>query len=139
MTHVFGWWNLDPDGPSLVNTVTGERVRHRGAAHPDDATEGEGWARFDYEHTDLRYPLLVRQTVEVRSAYSRTIWAVDHARSAALWRRETDAGATHPPYGVWRRVDDCVADALACWPDASVGGWLHPHLEVVGGWLNGAW
>jgi hypothetical protein len=58
-------------------------------------------------------------------------------RSAETWRREQNQDAAHPPYGVWRRVDDCATDGLACWPETSAR--LAGNLDVLGGWWNGHW
>src|SRR3546814_9941189 len=46
----------------------------------------------------------------------------------------------HPAFGTWRRVDDCVTDALACWPESeAVGTDRASYVRFDGGWLNGTW
>lgn len=148
MTHVYGWWDYDEtDRPSLINRTTGERLRYAGVVKPEDVPSASFWMRFDYESAGIRYPLLVELAEELywprpfmknKGALKDTL-KIDHLRSAALWRREANVEAEYPPYGVWRRVDDCATDALACWPGLPEVGAFPVQLIVVGGWLNGAW
>jgi len=151
MTTVFGWWDWDAETPALVNRVTGERVVFRGKAQEADLLPAtETWLRFDYQHQDLTFPVLVEHlahknnparcpTILARASEEMS-WRVDYAQSVALSRRLSGGAELFPRYGVWRRVDDCISDALACWPavdDISTG--LSETLFFTGGWLNGAW
>jgi hypothetical protein len=63
---------------------------------------------------------------------------LDHQRSAEIWRKETNSDTLHPPYGIWRRVDDCAFDALLCWPELEAT-WRPALGSVRSGWLNGKW
>jgi hypothetical protein len=139
---VFGWWDWDAETPALVNRVTGERVVYRGRFQDADIVPpDEVWLRFDYLYSDLEFPLLVSETLEdwMRGEY-RAAWCLDYDKSLALWQRETQGTSTHPAYGVWRRVDDCMSDALCCWPDpAGATEGLYSPLSIRGGWLNGQW
>jgi len=107
---------------SLVNRVSGQRVHHEGTA---DETGGRARLRFSYQDADVRYPVLVTARSEpyggagydLRDPTRQSLaWWIDHSASAAEWRRLANADAEHPPYGLWRRVDDALFDALACWP-----------------------
>lgn len=137
MAEVFGWWDWDAEAPGMVNRVTGERVIYRGRAREEvPLTDRETWLRFDYLHSDLTFPLLVHEGTDEGALY----WQLDYRRSAGLWRRETGTSETHPSYGAWRRVDDCVSDALACWPSDQTASWRWAtHVHFDGGWLNGSW
>ena len=142
MQTVFGWWDWDAEAPGMVNRVTGERVVYRGRAREEVLLpDRETWLRFDYLHSELTFPLLVQEVPgREELGEDKTTWQLDYRRSAALWRRETGASEPHPSYGVWRRIDDCVSDALACWPESQMS--IKPVAAFVhldGGWLNGAW
>ncbi len=85
MTYVAGWWTWDPDGRALVNRATGERASLRGAVSAEDAGAPGSWLRFDYEHSELRYPL-VEADPPVRGNNPNTLdLRLDHVRSARLW------------------------------------------------------
>jgi hypothetical protein len=145
MKQVFGWWHLDSEALALINAVSGERIRFRDRRLIEQPEEVQGSIRLDYEYSDLRYPLVVEslpRTVEyglpgTSGPVSSRNWRLDHVRSAETWRREQNQDAAHPPYGVWRRVDDCATDGLACWPETSAR--LAGNLDVLGGWWNGHW
>lgn len=151
MTTVYGWWDWDAEGPGLVNRVTGERVVFIGRAYePDLLPADRTWLRFDYLHRDLTFPFLVERLdpadcpTQCRAFFKAKpdgqAWRVDYFYSSALWRRMPDGNESNPPYGHWRRVDDCISDALACWPavdDFSTN--LSETLYLTGGWLNGSW
>ena len=66
-------------------------------------------------------------------------WSIDQSGSAAEWRRASGADTEIPPYGLWRRVDDAMFDALACWPPGEQTGPQPSRINSWGGWLNGAW
>lgn len=139
---VFGWWDWDAEAPALVNRVTGERVVFRGAFQdPDLVPSDESWLRFDYEHPELNFPLLVEERpAEDAKEKGKTVWRVDYGRSHALFNHQGSGKDSNPSYGVWRRLDDCVSDAFACWPeDADPNGALARDLFLFGGWLNGVW
>ncbi len=130
----------------MVNTVTGERVVYRGALGGHmRVTWSENWLRYDYVHSELTFPLIARATVRERGAPSQMrteCLSIDYPRSARLWRDDPFGSrviGTAPAYGVWRRVDDCISDAFSCWPRRANGGWNGDEVELVGGWLNGAW
>lgn len=146
MTKALGWWEYDPVTPAMVNTVTGERVVYRGALGGHmRVTWSESWLRYDYVHSELTFPLIARAIARDGSGKepARTEHlSVDYSRSARLWRDDpfgNEVIGTAPAYGVWRRVDDCIVDAFACWPIDATGSWDGDSVEFLGGWLNGAW
>ena len=142
MQTVFGWWDWDAEALGMVNRVTGERVVYLGRAREEVLLpDRETWLRFDYLHSELTFPLLVQEVPGREwSDGDKTAWQLDYRQSAALWRRETGTSELHPSYGIWRRVDDCVSDALACWPENEITiGSLAANVHLDGGWLNGAW
>lgn len=141
MTHIFGCWSVEPGQPALMNSLTGEQVRFNDRALIDRPAQVRGWVRFDYHHADLQYPVMVEITSYAYSGIAQAPnWRIDHGRSAEVWCGATNSDKAYPPYGVWRRVDDCVTDALACWPDLfPTDDRLGGNLAVDGGWLNGQW
>jgi hypothetical protein len=55
------------------------------------------------------------------------------------WRRAYNEHEDVPPYGLWRRVDDTMFDALACWPATEAAGPEPSRIDAWGGWINGVW
>lgn len=151
MTTVFGWWDWDTESPSLVNRVTGESVVFSGEFRdPDLVQPDETWLRFDYRHKEVTFPVLV-EAFQVKKQHQKnrllrageigqTVWRLDYRRSWALAKRERGIEGAHPPYGLWRRIDDCVSDALACWPESdAISKGFAEKLRFDGAWLDGAW
>ena len=142
MTRMSGWWSYDgTDRPTLINRQSGERLRESGDVQVAGKRFGQRWIRLNYLHDDLAFPLLVCWMPDEGQI------VVDYLESATLWRKEANSDLPFPPYGAWVRVDDCVIDALWCWPgvieqlkwkghDAEAGGgWI----GRTGGWCNGNW
>lgn len=147
MKRLFGWWWLDAERAQLIIPGTGQSVRYAGRVD-DDADLGlagnsdRHWMRFEYEDGECRYPLLVeyRNIQDERPRFWRpVVGRVDHVRSAALWRKETNSATANPPYGLWRRVDDRICGAFACRPRLEVVGTKPSRPAINGGWLNGRW
>ena len=145
MRPLLGWWLFDPQRPAIMHATTRQTLCYRGAAsHKEQLGLTESgnrrWLRFDYEDEETRYPVLVEwRNVPTPASGRPLVWRVDHLRSAALWRIETASGSAIPPYGLWRRVDDCLTDALACWPSNALTGLKPAFIALNGGWFNGAW
>jgi hypothetical protein len=153
MLDQIGWWTFDAQTQSLLNRASGQRVRFEGAV--DDAgtllrrpASGPTRPRFSYEDAEVHYPLLVTARSESyggpgydhrdRGRLSLS-WSIDHVASAEEWRRSVGADAEIPPYGLWRRVDDALFDALACWPPTEATGPEPSRIDAWGGWVNGTW
>jgi hypothetical protein len=136
-----GWWLFDPETQTLINKLSQQRVHFAGAV--DDTEEsvlhpparGPVRLRFSYQDPEVTYSVLVTARYDRRSL----AWSIDHLGAAAEWRRHTTAAAEAPPYGLWRRVDDALFDALACWPASETAGPRPSRIDSWGGWLNGAW
>jgi hypothetical protein len=145
MTHsLLGWWVFDPERPAILRETTGQIVRYAGRAGgalPNLAESANRiWMRFDYEDSETRFPVLIEwRNVPFAAGWRPLVWRVDYGRSAMLWRREANTDRAHPPYGLWRRVDDCLTDALACWPAHPQTGAQPKFIGFNAGWLNGAW
>jgi hypothetical protein len=142
--RLFGWWLFDAESSAVIHETTGQVVRLVGRLNPDEfsLTESENriWMRFEYQDREARFPILIEwRNVPSKVRGRPLVWRVDYVRSAALWRRETGISSTHPPYGLWRRVDDCLTDALASWPAHPKTGAKPKYIGLNGGWLNGAW
>lgn len=124
----------------LTNQFTRERIRMGDPFELPGRRLGKKWLRLEYLHEDLEFPILACWQPENGQI------VLDYNASAELWRQETNSDLAHPPYGTWVRVDDCVIDAIWCWPKiletlkwqgggGPSGGWI----GRVGGWCNGAW
>jgi hypothetical protein len=151
MLQTIGWWVFDPETETLVNRISAQRVRFEGIAEgnaPPSPASGPVRLRFSYEDAETRYPVLLTARYETYGGpgydhgepQRRTLgWSIDHPGSAAEWRRQSGAGDEIPPYGLWRRVDETLFDALTCWPNTEATGPGPYRVDSWGGWLNGAW
>jgi hypothetical protein len=145
-----GWWIFDAETRTLINRKSDQRVRFEGAVDGAGGSPAPGsgpvrW-RFSYQDAEVRYPVLVTARHETyggpgfdRRREPTLGWSIDHAGSAAEWRRTGGAREDVPPYGLWRRVDEALFDALACWPATEATGPISYRVDSWGGWLNGAW
>lgn len=141
-----GWWRFDPETHSLINWLSGQRVLFEGSASDPPFTR----MRFSYIDHQVRCPVLVTARVNPdphgASGISPNgqishalIWSIDHLASMAAWRQGANADAEAPPYGLWRRVNDCLFDALPCWPKTELTGYMPGRIDAWGGWWNGTW
>lgn len=143
------WWRYDNAQTAMVHRASGEVITYRG---PISET---GWHRFDYEHRDGRYPLIV----ELKSVsypnpstdsfnvppwnagstpiLTRRLWHVDHLKSVKTWKDET-ATSEPPPYWLWHRADIAICEAGLLWPDKCVVSSAE-EISVSAGWANGQW
>jgi hypothetical protein len=141
--QLLGWWLFDAGQAQMVHAATGQVLRSLGHPNSGPGLTQSGnriWMSFEYRDRDIRFPLLVGwRNVPSTVGGRPLVWRVDYIRSATLWRAETNAPQAFPPYGVWRRVDDCLTDALACWPAHAQTGAKPGRIAFNGGWLNGSW
>jgi hypothetical protein len=141
--QLLGWWLFDTDKTQIIHATTGQVLRSLG--HPNsrpDLTESGNriWMSFEYRDCDMRFPLVIEwRNVPSAVAGRPLVWRVDYIRSATLWRTATNSQQAFPPYGVWRRIDDFLTDALACWPAHPLTGAKPGRIALNGGWLNGSW
>jgi len=138
-----GFWRFDPPARSLVNVLSGQRLRleerinHAAADNQPAARGGRMW-RFRYEDSEFSYPLVVFSQVRPVVVGSLQFeWVLDHERSMALWQQE--GGHDLPPYGLWQRVNECASDALLCWPELEETGPPPYRITSAAGWFNGSW
>jgi hypothetical protein len=153
MPSQIGWWTFDAETQTLINRVSGQRVRFESAESDAGSpqrphADGPARLRFSYQDAEVRYPVLViprsgtygGHGYDHRDDKWRSLsWSIDHLASAAEWRRASGADADIPPYGLWRRVNDAMFDALLCWPAGEQAGPEPTRIDSWGGWLNGAW
>ncbi len=141
--QLLGWWLFDTDQAQIIHATTGQILRSTG--HPKSRpglTESGNriWMSFEYRDRDIRLPLVIEWRNLPSPVGGRPIvWRVDYIRSAMLWRAEANSPLAFPPYGVWRRVDDFLTNALACWPTHAQTGAKPGRIAFNGGWLNGNW
>ena len=141
---LIGWWMFEAGQAGIVHATTGQALRHLGVAQPETAlprSRNRIWMVFSYRDPDIELPLLVEwRNVPSAADKSRPlVWRVDYVRSALLWAAKTHAAQPCPSYGLWRRIDDFLTDALACWPAHAVTGAKPGRIAFNGGWLNGRW
>ncbi|MFD2204964.1 hypothetical protein [Kiloniella antarctica] len=144
MIDIFGWWAFDPENETLVNKTTGERVRFIARMSGENAPAKGQWLHFQYEYKGDSYPAIIEvvpieyetQTKQIKQGIG---WRLNHIYSAKLWNNEQDTNASSPSYGHWRRIDDCLVDALSCWPQRYATGNSPIKLIVNGGWFNSEW
>jgi hypothetical protein len=132
-----GWWSIDPETKCIGNVASGQQVKLDTASRIENWGE-ENW-QFTYRDREVEYPVLVRRKFEKeQSGGTVAVLEIDHSESAKLWRERASQIEDAPPYGLWRRVDDAVVDALCCWNE--LGG-LTQNVQVhaIGGCFNGAW
>src|SRR5580700_482585 len=153
MLDQIGWWTFDVETQTLINRASDQRIRFEGAV--DDASSllhppasGPARLRFSYQDAEVRYPVLVTARYEAYGGPGfdhrdrrrlSLAWSIDHVASAVEWRLSCGADVEITPYGLWRRVDDALFDALACWPSSEAAGPQPSRIDAWGGWLNGAW
>jgi hypothetical protein len=147
------WWVCDEQRRTMVNRASGEQVAYVGSIEPPGGPTGPWtWHRFDYLHQDTRYPLVVEFRRVAYAGYhggqeaaagmqlkNCVVYRVDHVRSAELWRRDTNADASHPSWGLWRRVDEAAIEAICCQPETRYLGPPVDEVALSGGWFNGEW
>lgn len=127
-----GWWEIDNASSTISNTASGQRIRFDGALGGENPIRGA--YRFTYADHDFTYPIVAIRHLRANSG----AWVIDHEKSAALWQHETGSAADLPSYGLWRRVDEAVIDALCCWREIEPSTW-NMDVKATGGWLNGTW
>jgi hypothetical protein len=137
-----GYWRFDPSTQSLCNSVSGQRVTFQGAVpHDRSATSIPGvrkaW-RFQYDDDDHRYPIVVLPALTSGRGALQCVWFIDHDQSLLLWR-QLPTGGSVPAFGLWQRVNECVVDALLCWPEVESTGPKPIRVVSMAGWFNGAW
>ena len=141
--QLVGWWLFDTDQARIIHATTGQVLRSLGHANSGLRLAESGnriWMSFEYRDSEIRFPLLIEwRNVPSTVGGRPLVWRVDYIRSAGLWRAEANSQQEFPPYGVWRRVDDFLTDALACWPMHAQTGAKPGRIAFNGGWLNGSW
>ncbi|HLG84697.1 MAG TPA: hypothetical protein VKY22_27140 [Bradyrhizobium sp.] len=141
--RLLGWWLFDADQVQIIHATTGQVLRslgHPNSGHGLTESGNRIWMSFEYRDRDIRVPLLIEwRNIPSAVGGRPLVWRVDYIRSAMLWRADTNSQPAFPPYGVWRRVDDFLTDALACWPAHAQTGAKPGRIAFNGGWLNGSW
>ncbi len=126
-----GRWQFDPETVTLFDATSGQNLRFEGVV-----PERPFWL-FRYRDPDIQYPIVVSGWPDRFAPNQGNTWTIDHRASAARWRAES--GLRWPPYGLWRRVELAVSDALLCWPECDATGPLPWKFVSLGGWFNGQW
>jgi hypothetical protein len=142
--RLLGWWLFDAESSAVRHETTGQVLRFLGHPLLSDfgltQSQNRLWRVFEYRDREVHLPILVEWRNVPSAVRGRPlVWRVDYVRSSDLWRRKRDIGSAHTAYGLWRRVDECLTDALASWPEHPKTGPKPKYISLEGGWLNGAW
>jgi hypothetical protein len=137
-----GYWRFDPLTQSLCNSASSQRVTFQGTVAHDGKTASmpgvsKIW-RFQYEDDDVRYPIVVLSKITSSDGAIRCDWLIDHDQSLLLWQQLRSNGEV-PAFGLWRRVNECVVDALLSWPEIDGTGPKPVNVVSMAGWFNGNW
>ncbi len=141
MAGYFGWWDYESSPPALVNRYTGQRVTsHQFAGAPQLPKYALG---FLYSDGDLEFPLVVRTSLQGHGPdhgkpFLQSTWELDYDLSVDAWHAIAKPTDLFPPYDIWVRMDECVMDALGCWPEHDRRISTH-ILKSRSGWLGGQW
>lgn len=131
MRQHYGWWSYDSDTRTMQNDVTGQTVtEHR--------LDSSGRKRIVYRDADVRYTLYATRNFHLGDSEWMTL-RVDYDESAKRQSTVSFLRKEIPSYGLWRRIDDCITDALLVWPDPENEGRRRVQFDLKGGWLNGEW
>jgi hypothetical protein len=133
-----GYWKFEPNTISIVSAKSGQRLSFKDKIETITMTDSERLSYsngflFEYEDEELCLPLFVWNSKNPGN------WVLDYKKSAELWRVSNHIEADTPPFGLWKRVDTCVTDALQCWPENALTGIAPGTLHGIGGWVNGKW
>lgn len=133
-----GCWKFEPNILSIVSANSGQNLSFKDKIETIKMTDSErqlyvNGFLFEYEDKQLRLPLVVWNSKNPGN------WILDYKKSVELWRKSSSIEADTPPFGLWKRVDTCVTDALQCWPENASTGIAPEFLHGVGGWMNGKW
>lgn len=127
--HLYGCWNFNKRKQLMTNTLTGQTVQ-------DGGVNRKGHRRVTYRDNGLKFDLYASHTSrrpDIRYTNWMFDYTVSHKRNQGPWNSK------NMDYGVWRRIDECVADALLVWPDENGIPHRSNGFELKGGWLNGSW
>ena len=117
----YGWFEYDDSPRSITNSLTGQRFVVSGQYSEGDSD----FYTCEYCDSELSFPF--------RFAIHR------HPRRGNLIELDyVDQFANPPQYGIWRRLDDFLTDALLSWPDFVFSS-SRFFLLVTGGWRSGVW
>ena len=139
-----GWCRFDAETQTVINRLSGQRIRFECAASDPPFTR----LRFTYSDHQVRYPVLVTARYDPfgpggfdtpDGRRHALMWSIDHVASAGEWGHSSDTATGDAPYGLWRRVNDCLFDALSCWPKTEATGLAPGTIDAWGGWWNGEW
>ena len=128
--QVFGWWDFDQNTQTMVNRVTGQRLTE----HPRD---GGDRRRFTYSDSETAYDIHARFLSPRRSHGER--WTFNYNTSCDLQPDHKWHIRGRPRDGLWKRMDECLCDALLAWPNEENQTRAGTWFDLVGGWLNGSW
>ena len=129
-----GWWSFDEESRSIRNAASNQCVRLV-ETETEAAWHSSDWW-FQYTDAEVEYPIFVRRRLSLAGGHGT--WEIDHERSAEKWRARVNGNLPHPSFGLWRRVNDAVVDALFCWRELD-RMMLNVAIRSGGGWWNGNW
>jgi hypothetical protein len=118
----YGWFEFSEQPRAITNYLTGQRL----AIISSKTFDTTAVHRCSVHDPGLALPI----TFTLQLAWN--------GHQFQLWMDYNEMFSGAPAYALWRRIDDFLADALACWPDyiLSDGGL---SLVMCGGWRGSRW
>ncbi len=141
-----GCWRIDMDAATVLNTLTGQQMKHLGSASEHLAGRQTGamdnpddWMVFEYSDGGFRYELCVKAICEIKNAILAPEWHVDLNVSAALRAKHAASTFDVMSFETWCRIKEFVFDVFTVWPETGRTGCEPAHVRICGGWLHGKW
>jgi hypothetical protein len=131
-------WSYNQSTRTLLNLATNQTVQYCGPKLDLDWTKAEFKRYTDaflflYKDDDLEFPVIRWNSKVPALCY------FDYNTSLQVWNHENSTHEPVLPYGIWRRLDQCLIDAFLCWPKSDEEVTARYWLCSRGGWLNGQW
>ena len=134
----YGWFEFEQKPRLIRNYLTGQQLVL------DSVVEDSNVANYIGRYSDSEITQSIRFTIhtppqrtaesklDIRDLFSGPpTWVVIKLDYRELFSES-------PSYGLWRRTDDFLIDALLCWPEF-LDGMPTCSLHTTGGWRSGAW
>jgi len=118
----YGWFEFSEQPRTITNYLTGQRL----AVVSSKTFDTTAVHRCAVHDPGLARPLAF------------TLQLAWNGHQFQLWMDYNELFPGAPAYALWRRVDDFLSDALACWPDHILND-SGLSLVMRGGWRGGRW
>ncbi len=123
---VYGWWSFDRASETLFNRETKQVVsieKMQNTAAPDFPSwlQDRQWWQLTYNDSETSYSIPVAHKLP------------EQQLTIPFFHRPLAS------YGLWRRIETAIVDALLCWPKRNRTGNRISRVNCIGGWANSKW